>query len=89
MSYRITYQCNIDWVGPGTGPMSGNVGPNVGMSPAGGAQRLALFNKAGGQNTLTFQAADITTLTNAMAADIAAQMTAAITRVQNFSTGTD
>lgn len=89
MSYRITYKVNVEWVGPGTGPMTGNVAPQVGMAPAGGAQVLSLFNAQGGQNTLTFLAADITTLTNAMAADIAAQMTTNITRVQNFSTGTD
>lgn len=89
MAYRITYQVNVDWVGEGVGPMSGNTAAQVGMAPAGGAQRLALFNAQGGQNTLTFLAADITTLTNAMAADIAAQMTTNITRIQNFSTGTD
>jgi len=89
MAYRITYQVNVMWVGPGIGPMSGNVGPQVGLAPAGGAQTLALFNKTGGQNSLTFLSADITTLTNAMAADIAAQMTTNITRIQNFSTGTD
>jgi hypothetical protein len=89
MSYRIRYQVMVDWVGPGTGPMSGNTAVALGMNPAGGAQTLAFFNTSGGQNTLTFLAADITTLTNAMAADIAAQMNAQITRVQNFSTGTD
>ena len=69
--------------------MSGNTAVPVGMAPAGGAQRLSLFNAAGGKNTSTFLAADVTTLTNAMAADIAAQMTTNLTRIQNFSTGTD
>ena len=69
--------------------MRGNTAVAIYDNPAGGAQRLSLFNTAGGQNTLTFQAADITTLTNAMAADIAAQMTAAIARVQGFASGTD
>lgn len=87
MSFRITYQMNVDWVGPGTGPMSGTAGPAIGMTPRGGAQTLAFFNTPGGQNTNTFLAADITTLTNAMAADLKAQMTAAIARVQAFSTG--
>lgn len=89
MSYRITYQVNVMWVGPGTGPMSGNASDPPGMAPAGGAQTLALFNSAQGQNTLTFLAGDITTLTNGMAADIAAQMTTAIGRIQGFASGTD
>lgn len=89
MAYRITYQCNVMWVGPGTGPMAGGASDPAGMAPAGGAQTLALFNSNQGQNTLTFLAGDITTLTNGMAADIAAQMTAAIARIQAFSTGTD
>jgi len=40
--------------------------------------------------TKTFLAADVTTLTNAMAADIAAQMNVAanLAQIQNFSTGT-
>ena len=88
MAYRLRYKATIDWVGPGQGPMSGNTAAQVGDAPAGGAQSLALFNAQGGQNTLTFLAADITTLTNAMAADIAAQMTTNIARIQNFSTGT-
>ena len=89
MAYRITYKVNIDWVGPGIGPMSGNTAVAINDNPAGGAQRLTLFNTPGGQNSLTFTSGDITTLTNAMAADMVTQMTANITRVQNFSTGTD
>jgi hypothetical protein len=87
MSYRITYKVNVEWVGPGTGPMSGNTAVAQAMAPAGGAQVLSLFNAAGGQNTNTFVAADVTTLTNAMAADIASQMTANLARVQGFATG--
>lgn len=67
--------------------MSGNTAVQLGLAPAGGAQTLALFNTQGGQNTLTFLAGDITTLTNAMAADIAAQMTTNISRIQAFSSG--
>lgn len=89
MAYRITYQVNVMWVGPGTGPMAGGASDPPGMGPAGGAQTLALFNSNQGQNTLTFLGADITALTNGMAADIAAQMTTAIGRIQAFSTGTD
>ena len=45
------------------------------MAAAGGAQRKTFFNATpAGQMTKTFVAGDVTTLTNAMAADIAAQM---------------
>jgi len=87
MAYRLTYQCNVDWVGPGTGPMTGNLAPALPQGGRGGAQTIEFSNAQGGQNSNTFLAGDITTLTNAMAADIAAQMMANITRIQNFSTG--
>lgn len=89
MSYRITYEVIVQWVGPGIGPMSGNTAVQLGLSPAGGAQVKALFNAQGGQNSPTFTAGDITTLTNAMAADIAAQMNvpATLAQVQAFSSG--
>lgn len=88
MAYRITYQVQIYWVGPGLGPMGGQLAPVLPQGPAGGAQELDLFNQAGGQNSLTFTGTDITNLTNAMAADIAAQMNTQIARVQGFATGT-
>lgn len=89
MAYRLRYQVNVDWVGEGVGPMTGNTAVPLGANPAGGAQTLALFNAAGGQNSKTFVGADVTALTNAMAADIAAQLNAPATlaRVQAFSTG--
>jgi hypothetical protein len=89
MAYRLVYQAWIDWVGPGTGVMSGNVAPALPMGGRGGAQTLEMSNAQGGQNTNTITSGTITTITNAMAADIAAQMNAQITRIQNFSTGTD
>lgn len=88
MAYRITYQVQVNWIGPGLGPMGGQLASSLPNAPAGGAQTLEFQNAQGGQNSNTFLAADITTLTNAMAADIAAQMTTNITRIQNFSTGT-
>ena len=89
MAFRIRYTVSIDWVGPGMGPMSGALAPNAGPSPgAGGAQTIEFQNiPVGGTVTNTFLAADITTLTNAMAADCSTQMNAAIARVQAFSTG--
>lgn len=89
MSYRITYQVYVDWVGPGMGPQSNNLAPALPTGGRGGAQTLAFSNQQGGQNALTFTGGDITALTNAMAADIAAQFTAAEQRIQNFATGTD
>jgi hypothetical protein len=88
MTYRVTYQVNVDWVGPGTGPMTGNVAPALPQGGRGGAQTIEFSNKAGGINTSTFLTADITTLTNGIAADMVTQFTAAQTRIQNFSTGT-
>lgn len=89
MAYRMTYKVDIDWVGPGTGPMSGNTAVALGQCPAGGAQSLSFFNAAGGQNRLTFLAADITALLAAMSADLSTQMNTAATlaRIQAFSSG--
>jgi hypothetical protein len=89
MAYRLVYTAQVLWVGPGLGPMGGASAVPLPGAPAGGSQMIQFQNAAGGQNTLTFTSADITTLTNAMAADLVTQMTAQITRIQNFSTGTD
>lgn len=87
MAYRLRYTAHVDWVGPGLGPMGGAGAPAVGETPAGGAQTLAFFNQQGAQNSGTFTGADITALTNAMAADLAAQMNAQMARVQGFASG--
>lgn len=89
MAYRVTYQVNVDWVGPGTGPMTGNLAPALPQGGRGGAQTIEFSNKQGGQNSNTFLSADVTALTNAMAADIAAQFTASLSRIQGFASGTD
>lgn len=79
MSYRLRYQVNVDWVGAGMGPVGSPQSPGV-LGSSGNAQTLVFVNKAGAQNIVgtgsggAIAAADITTLTNAMAADIAAQM---------------
>jgi hypothetical protein len=87
MAYRITYQVQVDWIAPGLGVMGGQLAPPLPNAPAGGAQTIEFSNAVGGQNSNTFLAADITNLTNAMAADIAAQMNASIARVQGFASG--
>lgn len=69
MAYRLEYTAKVSWVGAGLGPMT---------LPS--AQTLMLKNAANGQNVAgagaggTVNGADVTALTNAMAADIAAQM---------------
>lgn len=87
MAFRIRYVCYVENLPAGIGPMGGTAASSPGVAPTGVGFSLAFFNQAGGQVTATFQAADITTLTNAMAADIAAQMNANIARVQAFATG--
>lgn len=77
MPYRLTYRVDISWVGTGQGPLT---------VPA--AQRLTLVQKGlavAGQDIVgtgaggAIAGADITTITNAMAADIAAQLNASPT----------
>jgi hypothetical protein len=98
VAYRLRYQAWVDWVTPGMGlgiAASPTGGP--GMVPAGNAQTIAFFNGEGNASgttlpptSTTFTDADVATLTNAMAADLLAQMEvpAVLTRIQNFSTGT-
>jgi len=81
-------QTTIYWIGPGIGVMGGGLAPVLPNAPAGGAQSIEFFNQPGGYASNTFLAADITALLAAMSTDLSAQMNAAITRIQNFSTGT-
>ena len=91
MPYRLRYTFNVDWVGPGMGPIGS---PQVGPGNA-NAQTLGLINKAGAQNIVgsgsggIIQSADITTLTNAAAADMLAQLIAAgpLATMQGWPTG--
>lgn len=81
--------------------MSGNVASPLPMGGRGGAQTLMLNNKQGGQNSVTFLAADInallgisgqvvgtSTITGAgLVADLIAQLNANTARIQGFATG--
>lgn len=99
MAYRLTYQVNIDWVGPGTGVQGGSAAPALPQGGRGGAQtiefsNLTLVPNAAGQSTIqgginsnTFLTADITAMTNAVAAQLVTQLTAAQSRIQGFATG--
>lgn len=89
MAYRVSYQVNVDWVAPGVGPMSGNLATALPQGGRGGAQTLEFSNPQGGLNANTFTGADITALTNAVAAALVTQFTASQTRIQGFATGTD
>lgn len=100
MPYRLRYSWNIDWVPQGSGPWGSPGGSGGSVGPGGGNnQTLGGIDNAAVANltvpgTGTAQPAgpaiatgDITTLTNAMAADVAAQANAAIGRLQGFATG--
>jgi len=87
MSYRLTYQVNIDWVGDGMGPMSCNTAPALPQGGRGGAQTKEFSNPQGAFSSKTFAAGDITTLTNAVAAALVTQFTAAQSQIQGFATG--
>lgn len=97
MAWRLRYQVGIDFLGAGQGPMSGVNAPPL---PSGGTgqQTLELLqNPASGPivpgtgtahapgNELA--AADVTALTAAMAADIAAQLNAQLGRLNNWPQG--
>lgn len=89
MAYRLRYTVSVEWEPPGRG-LGMALQEGAGPGPTGGqAQVLTFFDANPPPNSSTFLAADVTALTNAMAADIAAQMSVAsvLTRVQNFATG--
>ena len=88
MAYAIRYRCDVVWLAPGRGlgmDSTEQLGPNV---TGGNAQVLSFFDVSHPSST-TFTATDVTNLTNAMAADLSAQMSAAaiLARVQAFATG--
>ena len=105
MSYALLYKARVIWLPTGLGAVSPQLITGPGMLGA-PAQSLDFFNavtgttaavtptvSAGTQlppNSTTFTASDVNNLVAAMAADLAAQMSASaiLTRVQNFSTGT-
>jgi hypothetical protein len=92
MPYRLRYVFNVDWVPPGTGSVQPNSATSVLGSSGGGATK-GFINQAGGQNVAgagtsgAINATDVTTLTNAAAVDMAAQLNAALTQLIGFNTG--
>ena len=100
MPFRIRYTTTIDFVGAGSGPMEALAPTSGQMLPGGGATGQSKFfttNPAaipivlgtgpGSFPANQLAAGDVTTLTNAMAADISAQITAALPIINNWPTG--
>ena len=87
MAYRLVVQATVYWVGPGIGVMGGGLAPALPNAPAGGAQSIEFGSQPGGYSSNTFLTGDVTALLAAMSVDLSAQMNAALTRIQNFSTG--
>ena len=92
MPYRMRYTFNVDWVPAGVGATQPNSGTSV-LGSSGGAQTKGFINQAGGQNVAgagtsgAINATDVTTLTNAAAVDMAAQMNLALTQLVGFNSG--
>lgn len=88
MPFRIRYSVNVEFLPGGIGPMGavGNVAA-PGPAPTGVGFTLELNNAQPAPTSPTMLAGDVTTLTNAMAADIAAQMNANLARIAAFATG--
>lgn len=96
MTYRLRVVATLDWVGPGAGPMEALNAP---MLQGGGSsgQVFTVVAKQGGyviagtgtgtDPNKQLAAADVTNLTNAMAADIAAQLNANIAIPQGWVSG--
>jgi hypothetical protein len=84
MAYRLVYRFSIQWLAPGLDNMAPG-GPN--------AQNLTLINAVNGQSIAgsgtggALAAADITTLTNAAAADMSAQLNSNIAIPQGWISG--
>ena len=87
MPFRVRYRAEVDWMPAGIGPMSGTGTPVIGEAPTGGGGQTLAFFQTTPLGSPTFTASDITTLTNAIAADLVTQFTAQLARVQAFSTG--
>jgi hypothetical protein len=90
MAYKLSYQIQVSWVGAGAGPMAALSAPSLaGQGGSTGQQAEFSVNPAVLPVSATFLAADVTNLTNAMAADIAAQLNVAATlaKIQAWSSG--
>lgn len=95
MAYRIRAMVNLDWVGPGAGPMEA-LNPTGGNLPGGGSTGQTLQVRsantpaevivgtgAGG----ALASGDITSLLSALTADLSAQLNAQIATPQGWVSG--
>lgn len=99
MPYKLRYTFNIDWVGPGAGPMEGlSTSAGAGLPGGGSTGQTKGFvgNPAsipialGATGTFPqgqLTGGDVTNLTNAAAADMAAQINAALAQINQFPQG--
>ena len=91
MPYKLRYAFVVDYFPAGTGAVQPDALTPI--DSASGAQIKKFFNTPGGQVVVgagaggILNAADVTALTNAAAADMAAQMNAAIGQLDGFVTG--
>lgn len=90
MSYALRYRVDVVWIPPGRG-LGMSAAEQLGPSLTGGDAQVLTFidSPTNSANSSTFTSTDVTNMTNAMAADISAQMSAAavLARVQAFATG--
>jgi len=94
MAYALRYSATLVYIGPGAGPMAGLLAPSLPGNGGGTGQVFEVDGNAaivpvvaGAGTGNALAAADVTTLTNAMAADIAAQLNAKIAIPQGWISG--
>lgn len=85
MAYRLRYSFNIDFVGPGAGPMSGMAAPS--LPGGGGTGQTKEFQNVSNPMSNTFTGTDVTALTTAAQTDMAAQLNAALATIQGWASG--
>lgn len=85
MAYRLRYNFNVDWVGPGAGAMSGMVAPQ--LPGGGGTGQTKEFVNVSNPMSSTFTGADVTALVATATTDITAQLNAALAQIQGWASG--
>jgi hypothetical protein len=90
MAFKLGYQVQVSFVGAGAGPMQALTAPSLfGQGGSTGQQAEFSVTATSVPVSNTFTATDITNLTNAMAADIAAQLNLAanLAKIQAWASG--
>lgn len=86
MAYRLRYNFNVDWVGPGAGPMSGMAAQQ--LPGGGGTGQTKEFINASNPMSNTFTGTDVTALVATATTDMTAQLNAALAQLQGWASGT-